>query len=181
LGFQGECLEQTLWLGAPIADSSVVLTDQNALWQPPHEALPAHYLSEITEELCGYVIEAHGAINRSQKVQQFFTENNTIMIAPDVAYGIAPQQLATSPLLRSYPIIKALPFNTKRLKKELNALGWSNRTELKKRNFMGDLEAVRSDLKLPPHSHGAPFGVLFFFRKGKSPWVIIAEQYRGHQ
>lgn len=175
LGFQSECLEQTLWFGAPIEDSSVRLTDSAVSWAPKHLATPKLF-SEVDESLCGYVIEAHSAVNRSQYVQHFFAELGASMVAPDVAYAVTSDLPTPSPLLRAYRVVKALPFNVKKLRRELATLGYSNRTELKKRNFSRDLEEIRSDLKLPPHSHTSPFGVLFFFRQGNSPWVVIAER-----
>jgi hypothetical protein len=175
VGFQSECLEQTLWFGAGVPDSSVLLADSNISWAP-QKGTNAASMFEVNESLTGYLLEAHGAVNRSQHVRDLFAERGAVMIAADVAYAIADTRPATSPLLKAYRVVKAFPFNSKRLRREIAALGYSNRTELKKRNFSGDLEQIRSDLKLPPHSHTSPFGVLFFFRQGSSPWVVITER-----
>jgi hypothetical protein len=175
VGYHSECLEQTLWFGAGVPDSSVRLTDCGVSWAP-HLSCAATNFLEITESLRGYILEAHGAVNRSQCVRDFFAELGAVMVAPDVAYAVASTLPQASPLFKAYRVVKALPYSSKKLRREVATLGYSSRTELKKRNFPGDLEEIRSDLKLPPHSHTAPFGVLFFFRQGSSPWVVIAER-----
>lgn len=175
LGFQSECLEQTLWFGAGVPDSSVRLTDACVSWAPQDSSATTSF-SEVTESLNGYLLEAHGAVNRSQYVGKLFAELGASMVAPDIAYASTSNRPPASPLFKAYRVMKALPFNIKRLRREIALLSYSNRTELKKRNFSADLEGIRSDLKLPPHSHTAPFGVLFFFRQGNSPWVVITER-----
>ncbi len=172
VGFGEECLEQTLWFGSPIKDSSVVVTDRAASWEPP-EAAGTLLLAESLE---GFLVEGHGTLNRSQKLGAFFHEHNIQPVAEDVAYGISSQEPAPSPLYTVYRIREDLSFSKKRLKESLNRLGWSNRTELKKRNFSGELEQIRAELDLPKHSHSSPFGVVFFFRYHGKPWTVIAER-----
>jgi hypothetical protein len=60
------------------------------------------------------------------------------------------------------------------LAKKLAELGWTNRTEIKKRNFNGDPEAIRSSLKLPPHTHNAPFGTIFLFKWRQRNRAVLA-------
>ena len=172
VGFGEECLEQTLWYGSPVKDSSIVVTDRAISWEPPEkETLPF-----ITESLAGFLIEAHGTLNRSQKLGAFFHEHNIQPVADDVAYGIAQSQQEPSPLYTVYRVLEDLPFSKKKLKEALTRLGWSNRTELKKRNFSGELEQIRAELDLPKHTHTSPFGVVFFFRYHAKPWAVIAER-----
>ncbi len=172
VGFGEECLEQTLWHGSPLKDSSVVVTDRSASWAPPEtERTPS-----IAQSLEGYLIEAHGTLNRCQKLGEFFFEHNIHPVAPDVAYGISSSPVPPSPLYTRYTVLEDLPFSKKKLKEALTRLGWSNRTELKKRNFSGDVEQIRAELDLPKHTHTAPFGVVFFFRYHDKPWAVIAER-----
>jgi SAM-dependent methyltransferase len=172
VGFGDECLEQTLWYGSPIKDSSVVVTDRAASWGPPdNEGAPF-----VADTLEGYLVEAHGTLNRCQKLEAFFFEHNIQPVAHDVAYGISSTQPAPSPLYTAYRVIENLPFSKKKLKETLTRLGWSNRTELKKRNFSGDIEQIRAELDLPKHTHTSPFGVVFFFRYHDKPWAIVAER-----
>ena len=172
VGFQEECLEQTLWYGSPIKDSSVVVTDRAARWEPPEsEETPL-----TAESLEGFLVEAHGTLNRSQKLGAFFHEHNIQPVAEDVAYGISAEEPAPSPLYTVYRIREDLPFSKRKLKEALSRRGWSNRTELKKRNFSAELEQIRAELDLPKHSHTSPFGVVFFFRYHGKPWAVIAER-----
>ncbi len=172
VGFGDECLEQTLWFGSPVKDSSIVVTDRSAVWEPPEKEV----LSFVTEDLQGYLVEAHGTLNRCQKLGSFFHQHNMQPVADDVAYGVATEQPDPSPLYTAYRILENLPFSKKKLKEALNRLGWSNRTELKKRNFSGELEQIRAELDLPKHTHTSPFGVVFFFRYHGKPWAVIAER-----
>ena len=172
VGFGEECLEQTLWYGSPIKDSSIVVTDRAAAWEPPeNEGTPF-----IADELEGYLVEAHGTLNRCQKLEAFFYQHNIRPVAQDVAYGICATQLPPSPLYTVYRVLEELPFSKKKLKETLKRLGWSNRTELKKRNFTGEIEQIRAELDLPKHTHTSPFGVVFFFRYHGKPWTIVAER-----
>ena len=172
VGFGEECLEQTLWFGSPIVDSSIAVTDRNALWAPP-EREP---LARLTDTLEGYLVEAHAALNRSQKLEAFFAEHDIQLFEHGVAYGISTTQPKRSDLFTSFRIIENLPYSKKKLKVVLDRLGWSNRTELKKRSFSGDIEQIRAELDLPKHTHTSPFGVVFFFRYHGKPWALVAER-----
>ncbi len=172
VGFGEECLEQTLWYGSPIKDSSIVVTDRAAAWEPSDNGGTPF----IADDLEGYLVEAHGTLNRCQKLEAFFFEHNIQPVAHDVAYGISSTQPAPSPLYTAYRVLENLPFSKKKLKETLTRLGWSNRTELKKRNFSGEIEQIRAELDLPKHTHTSPFGVVFFFRYHDKPWVIVAER-----
>lgn len=174
VGYGDECLEQTLWLGAPVSDSSVFLVDHNIGWAPsatPRRSLPH------PNTLSGFVSEAHAVVNRSQHLSQFFAERGIAQIAPDVAYGISEALPPQDRLISSFEIIDAFPFATSKLRSTLAALGWTNRSEFKKRNFADDLDQLRSSMKLPPHFHGAPFGTILLFTWHNTPWVIIARRF----
>lgn len=172
VGYGEECLEQTLWFGSPIIDSSIVVTDRDASWAPQADAPGAG----LATSLEGYLVEAHATLNRCQRLGEFFAELDIELIADDVAYGISSKQPAPSPLFTSFRVLEALPYSKKGLKAVLSSLGWSNRTELKKRNFSGDIEQIRNELDLPKHSHSAPFGVVLFFRYHGKPHAVVAER-----
>lgn len=172
VGFGAECLEQTLWFGAGVTDSSVVLADVSAAWSPPSspsQPTPARALE-------GYLCEAHAVINRSQHLHSFFAERGIAPVAPDVAYGVADVLPDSSPFLSRFSIIAALPFSPKQLKAKLAGLGWSNRTEFKKRAVAFDPEAVRAEMRLPDHSHESSFGVVFLLPWQGKPWAVVAER-----
>lgn len=172
VGYGDECLEQTLWFGSPVVDSSIMVTDREASWSPSaNSSHPA-----FAESLEGYLVEAHPTLNRCQRLEEFFAERDIQIIASDVAYGISSSQPARSPLFTSYRIIENLPYTKKSVKAVLTRLGWSNRTELKKRSFSGDIEQIRAELDLPKHSHSAPFGVVLFFRYHGKPHAVVAER-----
>lgn len=172
IGFEDQCLEQTLWFGAPIPDSSVYLADQEVGWSPSEMIR-----TEIEpQELRGFLVEAHATVNRCQYLAEFFRERSISLIASDVAYGVCAQQPETSPLITSFQIIEAFPFNLKALRASLRSLAWTSRTEIKKRNFPGDPEQLREDLRLPPHTHDGPFGTVVLFKWHNKTWVVLAKR-----
>jgi hypothetical protein len=173
IGVGDECLEQTLLYGASVADSSVHLADYMVSWAPTDVA--ASSLPSPTT-LTGYISEAHGLINRSQYLASFYGERGIICIAPDVAYGVSPDAPSPTPLLQSFRIIDSFPFTPAQLRQALQSLNWTNRTELKKRNCSLDLDAVRASLKLPPHTHNAPFGTVFLFTWRGPHHVVLGER-----
>ena len=172
VGFGEECLEQTLWFGSPVVDSSIAVTDRNALWAPPEK----EPLADLTDTLEGYIVEAHATLNRSQKLEAFFAEHGIQLFEQGVAYGISTSQPERSDLFTSFRIIENLPYSKKKLKTVLEGLQWSSRTEFKKRGFSGDIEQIRAELDLPKHTHTSPFGVVFFFRYHGKPWSLVAER-----
>ena len=173
IGFGDECLEQTLWFGAPIADSSAHLADAHVTWEPSANTtmLPA-----VADSLEGFIVEPHGVINRSQYAHCFFAERSIATIDPRVTYGIALTKPSPSPWYESFRILQAAPFHIKSLKSTLAGLAWTNRTEIKKRNYQGSPEEIREKLKLPSHTHGAPFGTIFIFTRDTTTWAVLAER-----
>jgi hypothetical protein len=93
-----------------------------------------------------------------------------------VAYGVAESLPAASPFLTRFRILEDFPFQPKQLKTHLKRLGWTNRTEFKKRSMQLDPEEVRRDMRLPEHSHDASFGVVFLFPWRGKPWIVLAER-----
>ena len=172
VGVGSECLEQTLWRGAPVADSSVVLADCGAQWPPP----PTHQPAELASELRGALLEAHATVNRSQFLSSFFSQHGARLVDETVAYGVAESLPAASPFLTRFRILEDFPFQPKQLKTHLKRLGWTNRTEFKKRSMQLDPEEVRRDMRLPEHSHDASFGVVFLFPWRGKPWIVLAER-----
>lgn len=173
VGFGDECLEQTLWFGTPVPDSSAHLADVNATWDP---AVYSEPLPDAADALEGFLVEPHGVINRSQYAHTFFAEHGIAMIDPQVAYGITGAKPAFSPWYTAFRILQAFPFHLRTLKSALTTLAWTNRTEIKKRNYQGSPETIREKLKLPAHTHEAPFGTIFVFTRGSTTWAILAER-----
>jgi hypothetical protein len=173
VGCGDECLEQTLWYGAPVIDSSVFLVDQEIGWAP---RTPCSQPLPPPHSLSGFVSEAHAVVNRSQYLSQFFSERGIAQIAPDVAYGISETKPHQDALISTFQVVDAFAFSIPKLRSTLASLGWTNRSEFKKRNFGDDLDQLRSSMKLPPHFHGAPFGTILLFTWHNTPWVIIARR-----
>lgn len=171
IGVGAECLEQTLWFGSCIKDSSVYLADCETGWSPSGALQPG-----IATTLEGFIVEAHGTVNRCQHLHQFYAERDIQLIASGVAYGITTTLPAPTPLLSAFQILESFPYNLKKLKNSLQRLGWTNRTEIKKRNFPGDPEEIRATLHLPPHAHNASFGTIFLFKWDSKTWVVLAQR-----
>ena len=162
VGIGNECLEQTLWYGASIVDSSVYLADVNRGWAPNKKdtSLPIDSISINS----GYLIEAHAAINRCQYLTQFFAERGIARLEADIAYGWTSELPVSDSLMERFEILSGFNYSPDRLSNTLKSLGWTTRTEVKKRNFQGDVEKIHADLRLPPHSHNAPYGTIFLFK-----------------
>lgn len=172
IGFGDECLEQTLWYGSQVTDSSVHLADIEHSWSPPSH--PPSEPTTPTELDHGYLVEAHAVINRSQHLATYLAQAGIAQLAPDVAYGWSAERPKPQPLLRAFKIVTQLEYSPDLLAKKLSDLGWTNRTEIKKRNFNADPEAIRSSLKLPPHTHNAPFGTIFLFKWRQRNRAVLA-------
>jgi hypothetical protein len=172
LGHRAECLEQTLLFGTDTIDSSIRLTDLEISWSPPKNHTPINTPDTIT----GYICEAHATINRSQFLAAFFAQHGIAQMAPDLAYGITSERPERTPLMESFKIIHAMPFSQRALKEHLAQLGWSNRTELKKRNSSVDLDELRVSLRLPTHKHSAHFGTVFICKWRGAQHAIITER-----
>jgi|GEM_PF-1526326 len=177
VGVGEECLEQTLIFGRDVPDSSVYLADHQAGWAPP--TLQAADLPSEPATLTGYISEAHGLINRSQHLASFFAERGIAQLAPDVAYGISAEAPRGDIFLDSFRIIDSLAFTPSTLRQKLQTLGWTNRTELKKRALTVDLDDLRTSLRLHPHTHNARFGTVFLFTWHGVRQAIIAERLSG--
>lgn len=177
LGFEQECLEQTLWRDTTIVDCSVKLVDTGEYWAPP--ATPSDSAPVYAEEIGRFFYEAHGVINRSLHLEYFFGQYGIHRLAPTVAYGTSNGHTPGSRLLTSYSVLSAFPFSRRQLHNTLRKLQWSSRTEFKKRAFDGDLESIRSDMKLPQHSNNSPFGTVFFFKWNKKNWVVLGTRNDG--
>jgi len=174
VGVGDECLEQTLWFNSPVRDSSVVLADRGIVWAPSGTSTTIGNCAGLS----GFLSEAHAVVNRSQYLREFFSERGISLVADDVAYGISPTAPTPSPLLDRFRIVTDFAYQSKRLKEKLHELGWSNRTEFKKRAMALDPESLRREMGLPEHSHNAPFGVVFIFPWRGKPWVVLAERIR---
>lgn len=170
LGFEQECLEQTLWKNVPITDSSIKLVDTGEDWAPSITTNVAHPYPHVVGS---YFYEAHGVVNRSLHLDNFFGELGIQRVAPHVAYGTSDTIIPSSRLVTCYSVLYSFPFSRKKLSKTLHQLQWSSRTEFKKRSFAGDIESIRSAMNLPGHSNDAPFGTIFFFTWDKKNWVVL--------
>jgi SAM-dependent methyltransferase len=116
VGYGDECLEQTLWYGVDVPDSSIIVTDLGIQWAPDKTRLPA----PIADEMGTYLVEAHGTLNRCQYLDYFFAERGLCRVEPDVAYGTSDTLPPPSPLLTTYRVLSNFPFSIKKLKAELS-------------------------------------------------------------
>lgn len=170
LGYEEQCLEQTLWKNVEIKDSSVMLVDSGEHWSPSEcETSGMIYPKQLHK----YLYEAHGAINRSLYLNQFFSERSIYRLDNDVAYGTSDIRTPNSSLLTRYTVVDSLPYSKKTLQRALASLHWTARTEFKKRAFSEDIEKVRQAMNLPKHHHAGLFGTVFLFRWRGLNWVAL--------
>ncbi|MFM1847978.1 MAG: hypothetical protein RL417_1452 [Pseudomonadota bacterium] len=173
IGFDSECLEQTLWRGLASPPPVVHLADCDASWgdtaAEPDTVPPS-------EELVGYLLDPHPALTRSHAVQSFYAAHSVRDLDPRSPYGISSAPLFT-PFARLFRILESAPYRLRDLKGRLHDLRWTNRTEIKKRGVADDPDDVRSKLKLPRHRTSSdPFGVVLLARRGDGVVFILAER-----
>jgi SAM-dependent methyltransferase len=173
LGYQDQCLEQTLWKGVDITDSSAVVVDAEEMWSPPAEPLPER---AKVDSLGKYLFEAHGVINRSLRLDDFFTQLGIDRFDNDVAYGTSDELVKSSRLLSRYTVLDNFRYSRKTLLAALNDLQWTSRTEFKKRACHEDLEEIRRAMKLPSHHGKGEFGTVFLFRWRDCNWVVLGKR-----
>lgn len=175
LGTGNECLEQTLLYGTNTSDSSIYLADIECGWTPAYRYSPL----PSPDAIRGYISEAHALVNRSQRLSYFFAEHAISQLAPDIAYGVSEHPPQQTPLLDSFRILNVLPYSLPKLKRTLHAHGWTNRTELKKRNSSVNLESLRRALGLPAHNHTRTFGTVFIVTWKGRQLAILTERLHG--
>jgi hypothetical protein len=175
IGFAGECLEQTLWSGRPAPLPAVFLADTATPWFDTG-ACPA--LLAADELPSGYLLDPHPALVRAHAVGSFYAEHGLREIDPRSPYGLSSEPCMT-PFGQPFRIIESFPFRLRDLKSRLEALRWTNRTEIKKRGVEEDPDQLRLKLKLPRQAHPTdPFGVVILARRGESILAILAERLR---
>lgn len=177
IGYGAECLDQTLWRGGSTPDSSVYLADRGVGWSPP--PLSSSHRSQplvCAERILPYIVEPHAVVNRSLHATALFAEHGIHPLAPDLAYGVSAEKPPETPLLSSFSVLESAPYHLRKLKNTLKQLGWTRRTEFKKRSYDGNLDAVRAAMDLPEHRNGAPFGTVFLFSWHKQIWAVLAQR-----
>lgn len=173
LGYRDQCLEQTLWRGIDITDSSVVVVDAEETWSPPVDTLPD---KAKVDSLGRYLFEAHGVINRSLRLDDFFAQLGIARFDNDVAYGTSDELVMSSRLLSRYTVLDNFRYSRKTLQTALHERQWTSRTEFKKRACNEDLEEIRRAMKLPSHHGKGEFGTVFLFRWRDCNWVVLGKR-----
>lgn len=184
IGFGAECREQILWKGAKFTGNRVSLIEPSK--NSPDFVLSQKILNSETivqrkifnyqtQKHGNYLIETHNALIRSGCLQEFFDENEFSFLDENIAYGISEKEPPESKFYQTFRIIEIFQYNFKLLKKRMLELGWGNRTEIKKRGFPEEPEAIRKQLKLPQSD---AFGVIFLTRVGNGHLAILAKRNR---
>ena len=166
----GDVTELSLWFGpfatagvrrrATLLPSGATLTDTSPS-ATPVGALP---------ELGSYLHEPDGAVVRAGLVGAVVAELDGWLIDPAIAY-VATRADAASPFTHRYAVRDVLPFQLKRLRAHLRAIGTGD-VVVKKRGNAIDPAELRSRLRLDGNG---PTRTLLLTRKGAEPFVIVAE------
>lgn len=173
LGLGGECLEQTLWANPPAPLPAVHLADVGVSWLDTGEA---PHILDRDSVLGGYLYDPHPALVRSGAVGSFYANAGIALLDPSCAYGISDTLLST-PFLRPFRILDSVPYRVETVAKRLHALGWTSRSEIKKRGVDVDPDELRRKLKLPPSTDASsPFGTVLIGRRGESLIAVLAER-----
>lgn len=141
---EGDLVELSLWFNEtkrPEVKRSALLITKDA----KHE-LKTNEKEEPapTGELGQYIHEPDNAVIRSHLINLLAEQTNTHTIDPNIAY-LSSNEKQDSPWLKSYKVIKELPFDRKQLKAHIkqNEIGT---LEIKKRGADITPEALRKEL-----------------------------------
>ena len=141
---EGDLVELSLWFNEtkrPEVKRSALLITKDA----KHE-LKTNETEEPapTGELGQYIHEPDNAVIRSHLINLLAEQTNTHTIDPNIAY-LSSNEKQDSPWLKSYKVIKELPFDRKQLKAHIkqNEIGT---LEIKKRGADITPEALRKEL-----------------------------------
>lgn len=169
IGFGGECRERILWRNADVPPLSVSLPELALFWTPPDKASGATIPDAI---LAGQLLfEPHPALIASGALGEFFSEYGLRPVHEKIAYAIGSRETTNLNALRNwasaFEVLRTdSGVSEKRIQENVRELGWSNRTEFKKRGWNGEPEELRRTLTF---AESDDYGV-----------VIIARTEKGH-
>jgi len=176
IGFGAECLEQTAWRGLGDPAVTVHLADHKHTWSPAPNTPPVNY-TPPDAPLTGFLVDPHPALSRSGELESFYAAHGIAALDPACGYGIARSAPSTSPFYRAFRIIESAPYRPRELAGRLAGLGWTSRTEIKKRGVDEDPDEVRKMLRLKKTASARdPYGVVLLARRGDTTVAILAER-----
>jgi len=163
-----DLVELTLWsapLGSPGVKKAVLVAETTIEFEGVQELAPIGKLGR-------FIFEPDVSLIRSHLLGAFANQHGLELIAENIAYLTAEQQL-TSPWLKSYEVVDVLPLDEKTIrtychKNELGTL------EIKKRGVDITPEQLRPKLKLK----GAGAATLILTRVGSARQAIICRAIR---
>lgn len=159
----GAVKEAVLWFGTGEAGSrrATLLPGGDVLRHVPGPPVPVVAVDR-------YLLEPDGAVIRAGLVEEAARLLGAQKIDSDIAY-LTSGSPADSPFVTSYRVESVMPFNLKRLRAHLRALGVGAVT-IKKRGSPVTPEELRGRLDL----HGDGSRTVFLTKVGGDPTVIVA-------
>lgn len=177
IAFDEDCREQVLWSNTDVVDGTTYNASCARTWIPRDLLLTAESQIFNASFVGATLVEPHGAVIRSGRLQDFFLEHALAFLDPRIAYGIRSDLPPASVWYRRFKVLDALPYGLKKLKAKLKQLGWDSRTEIKKRGFPDDPDTLRGKLNLPkPQTDNDSFGVIFLTKIGNDHHIILAKR-----
>lgn len=163
IGTRKECREQVLWYGTDVKDGTVWLADEQIAWSPIEKI---HAEISIAERIIagGYIIEPCATLIRSGFISSWFAERSIELLDTSIAYGFSNEKQEKTPFASVFEVISTVEFSYKNLQSTINALKLTADTEIKKRGFPEEPDAVRRKL---------------YFTFSGEAGVIILTRYRG--
>ena len=162
-----ECRQIVLWFGA------LKTSRRRATRLPERISFSAE--AELSAEimpLAAYLYEVDRAILRAHLLQNLANSLGLAMIDPQLGYLTGDRPLA-SPWLTGYRVNAVLPFNLKKLRRELRCRGLGD-IAIHSRGFVDTPDQWRQRLRLAPRCTGNT--VLLLLRIGDKPLAIICDK-----
>lgn len=160
---RGDCREAVVWFGkaGPDAARSAAIIGGPAMMSMPGTARP-----EVSPPL-RFLLEPDPAIVRAGLIPELCAATGAAVMDERVAY-LTSGGPGPAPLVRSYEIVRSLPFSLKAVRAVLREIG-AGRVEVKKRATAVDVPSVQRQLQstLP----GSATVVLT--RIGAKPWAFV--------
>lgn len=157
IGWRDECRERVLWRGS---DTPLVsLVDTNVTWKPTATPQAVH----VVQPLPGMtLIEPHAAVIASGSVTAYFAHIGANVLDHRIGYGLCTADPGPSALHRRFTLLQVdQGIDTKRMRRQVRALGWGPGSEVKKRGVDIDPMNVHRGLDF---AEGGPSGVIVLAR-----------------
>lgn len=172
LGYGRECREQIIWFNLDLPDGTVTLIDKQKTFIPKAKnELPK--LIDINHlHTCHYLLEPHAALIRGDLTSMYAQEDIAIFDR-SIAYGLS-NKLHDTDWFSHFRVLRQELYSRRRLQESIVEFQWNRLTEIKKRGFPIEPDALRKQLKFSEDSDKQ--GVIILSRQADQHIMFLCER-----